>query len=183
MNITDIPRVRRFAIAFVSTLIATVLFHTQIASALVTRGDDFLHASDLPRADRYYERALHLDPHSSVAIERYVFVSLMTHTPTALKDGIARASTFIEKNPDSNEPVRLTRGLCESALKQYLPAFEDFKLAAKTSKDFRISHLAGEMAIRLGRKDEARYFFKNALVLNPSFAPSIQDLKVLDSKK
>jgi hypothetical protein len=67
-------RIRRFALALTSIAIASVVFRSQLAEALVVRGDDFMYRGCRQSALKHYSRAVALDPDLSTAVDRYVFV-------------------------------------------------------------------------------------------------------------
>jgi tetratricopeptide (TPR) repeat protein len=163
---TIIPLSRRIAIAAVSLSIAGGLFHGQLASALVTRGDD------APRSGvRYYRRALAFDPHSNRAADRLAFYLAMRHAAGDAQAAIAVATAALAFVP-GDAALLADRGLAEQRLGCWREAERDFGSAGASGRDARYDHLAGRLALRLGDAREARRFFSTALQHDPTFGPA-----------
>jgi tetratricopeptide (TPR) repeat protein len=174
--VTAIPLWRRFAVALVSLLLCALLFHGQIADALVTRGDSFLQAGRPARAERYYRRALWWDSRSNVAADRFAFVGFELRTRAALDAAIEIAGDALARTP-SEEPLLLDRALCLQAEGRYREARADFARAAVIRSDPQLLHLAGWAALRSGDARAARRYWQGALRIDPSFTPAALALR------
>jgi len=166
-----IPLGRRFAIAFVALSLAGGLFRGQIATALVTRGDDAVRNGDPTAGVRYYHRALAIDPRTGRAADRLAFYLGMRHQPGDAETAIAVATTALVQVPD-DAALLADRGLAEQRLRRWRAAERDFGRAGVIGHDPRYDHLAGRVALRLGDVDEARQFFGLALIHDPAFRPA-----------
>ncbi|MGD0473594.1 MAG: hypothetical protein ABSB70_10280 [Candidatus Velthaea sp.] len=166
-----IPLGRRFAIAAVALSLAGGLFHGQLASALITRGDDALRAGDRVAAVRYYARALTLDPQSARAADRLAFYLAMRRQPGDAQAAIGVATNALARTLD-DAALLADRGLAEQRLGRWRAAEHDFAAAGRAGRDPRYDHLAGRVAWRLGDVRDARRFFSVALVHDPAFAPA-----------
>jgi tetratricopeptide (TPR) repeat protein len=168
---TMIPLSRRIAIAAVSLSIAGGLFHSQLASALVTRGDDALRSGDRTAGVRYYRRALAFDPHSNRAADRLAFYLAMRHGAGDAQAAIDVATRALACVP-GDAALLADRGLAEQRLGRWREAERDFGSAGASGRDARYDHLAGRLALRLGHAREARRFFSTALQHDPTFGPA-----------
>ncbi len=168
---TAIPLGRRIAIAAIALMVAGGLFRGQLATAVITRGDDALRSGDRTAAVRYYSRALLLDPHSSRAADRLAFYLDMRHRPGDAQASIDVATTALAQVPD-DASLLADRGLAEGHLGCWRAAERDFGAAGASGRDARYDHLAGRVALRLGDVDGARRFFKTALLHDPAFRPA-----------
>lgn len=121
--------VRRFEVAAAALAIAAVLFRPQLADALVVRGDELLYKNARTQALARYERALWIDPDNGTAADRYVFVSLQTHTPAALGLGVDTARAYLRRHPD-DAAVLGDLALCMLAERRVRDARVDFERAA-----------------------------------------------------
>jgi tetratricopeptide (TPR) repeat protein len=148
-----------------------VLFHGQIADALVTRGDSFLQAGHAARAERYYRRALWWDPGSSVAADRFAFVGFQLRTRDTLDAAIAVANEALARAPDDRH-LLLDRALCLQARGRLREARADFARSAELYHEPQLLHFAGWAALRSGDIRSARRYWHTALQLDPSFTPS-----------
>jgi tetratricopeptide (TPR) repeat protein len=159
---------RRVLVVATALAISAVLFHHQIASALVTRGDEFLVRANLARASIFYARALAFDPTSVLAADRMAFASYQLRTPEALLSSIRIVTTTLQAHP--NEPYLLyDRGVCYRDLGLFHEAQSDFALAGVTTHDPRMLQLAGWAAFHAGNRNAARIYWRNALRLDPRF--------------
>jgi tetratricopeptide (TPR) repeat protein len=166
-----IPLRRRAAIAAVALILAAGLFRGQLATAVITRGDDALRSGDRETAVRYYSRALTLDPHSSRAADRLAFYLALRREPGDAQASIDVATNALSRAPD--DPALLAdRGLAEERLSRWRGAEADFARAGTSGRDARYDHLAGRVALRLGDVAGARHFFAAALVHDPAFRPA-----------
>ncbi len=166
---------RRFAIAVLSIAISAVLFHTQLAGALIVRGDEMLVRNSYDGAINRYRRALWLDSSSSIAADRFMFVSLQRRTPQALSSAIGVASAYLAKRHD--EPTLLfDRGLCQLLLRRYGAALLDFDRAAHLTRDPQEYAFAGWAAKRSGKLSQAVNLWNAALRLRPGYRPALAAL-------
>ncbi|MEA2690415.1 MAG: hypothetical protein QOD51_3022 [Candidatus Eremiobacteraeota bacterium] len=162
---------RRFAISFVALACAGVLFHTNVASALVTRGDDALRAGDEDGAVRYYARAARLDVASSVAADRLAFALLTRRHGGDAVLAQAAADTALSVSP--RDPALLAdRGFAAQQLRRWRAAERDFATAASLARDPRYAHLAAHMARRAGDLHAERAHLHDALALDAAYRPA-----------
>jgi tetratricopeptide (TPR) repeat protein len=165
-------RSRRFAIAFVALALCAILFHNQIAEALVLRGDDYLYRGDTVSALERYNRALHIAPSSQVAADRFVFVSLQRNTRTSLRTAVQVATHYLSARP--HDSVLLTdRALCYLHEKRYARAELDFERAARASETPDAYVFAGWAAEHMGRKNAARVLWEKALSVRRNYRPAL----------
>jgi tetratricopeptide (TPR) repeat protein len=162
---------RRASIAVVALVLAAGLFRGQLATALVTRGDDALRNGDRTASLRYYHRALAIDAHSSQAADRLAFALALRHSPGDAQAAIDVASTALARVP-GDAALLADRGLAEQRLRHWRDAERDFGRAGIAGRDARYDHLAGRIALRLGDRDDARRFFSVALRHDPAFDPA-----------
>jgi len=164
----SIPPGRRFVVAAVALGLAASLFHGQLASGLVTRGDDFLQTGRPLRALVYYRRALAFDAHSTIAAERFAFTSLMMKRRPELREAVAVASAALETAPD-DAALLSDRALCLNALGDYRAALRDFWSFAERSGDVRYYEFAAQAARRAGERARAVELFERVLKIEPRF--------------
>ncbi|BDE06390.1 hypothetical protein WPS_16660 [Vulcanimicrobium alpinum] len=142
-----IPPERRAAVALVALVSAAFLFHAQVASALVTRGDDRLRTGDIDGAVGAYDRAMRLDPVSRTAADRLAFSLLMRHGDSDAARSYAIASAALQHAPrDAN--LLVDRALAAQRLRRWKSAARDFALAAAVAHDSRFARLAERLANR-----------------------------------
>lgn len=165
-------RTRRFAISAFALIVAGVLFRSQIAGALAIRGDDYLYRGDKAQALERYRRALAVDPFSSTAADRYVFVSMQLHTPQSLRGGIAVASRYLAARPN-DAALLADRALCYLHARQYALAQSDFERAARVSRAAGYYVFAGWAAQRQGRHAGALALWRTALAVQPHYRPAM----------
>jgi len=164
-------RSRRFAVVTCALLVAAAAFKSQLAQALVVRGDEFAYRGQSLRALSHYARAVRLDPQSGIATDRYVFALMQRHSRSALRSAIASASAYLERN-SNDDTVLADRALCYLLTRQYSQARRDFERAARISSDPRAYVFAGWAALRAGDRKGARAMWRRALTLNPHFGPA-----------
>ncbi len=175
-RVVTIPLWRRFAVAFVSLVLCALLFHGQIADALVSRGDSFLQGGRPARAERYYRRALWWDPRSTIAADRFAFVGFELRTRASLDAAIEIAGDALARTP-ADQPLLLDRALCLQAEGRYGEARADFARAALIRRDPQVLHFAGWAALRSGDARAARRYWQDALRIDPSFTPATLALR------
>jgi tetratricopeptide (TPR) repeat protein len=181
--VADVARaglVRRLTVASISLLLAVVLFHGNVASALVTRGDAVLRAGDVEGAVRYYARAARLDAGSRVAADRLAFFLLMRRRPGdaarayAIADAVLRArpAGFGRDDAAGISALLADRALAALRLSHVRAAERDFAAAAATAGDPRYAFLAAHAAARRGDRAAAREHLRAALRFDASYAPA-----------
>jgi tetratricopeptide (TPR) repeat protein len=168
---TPISLPRRLAIALTSLALSALFFHGQVATALVTRGDEFLQRGRIERASLYYSRALILDTGSSIAADRSAFAGILLRSPQALDAAEQAASLGLATHPDDAD-LLADRGLCYQLERRYAEAAHDFGRAAHLRGDARLYHFAGWDALRAGNPRAARTFWRAALAADASFTPA-----------
>lgn len=175
-RVAAIPLWRRLALAVASLGLCALLFRGQIADSLVTRGDSFLQAGQAARAERYYRHAVWWDPGSAVAADRFAFVGFQLRTREALDAGITIAGNALVRSPNDWR-LLLDRALCLQAERRFIEARVDFARAAEIRRDPQLLHFAGWAALRGGDARSARRYWRAALRIDPSFAPSALALR------
>jgi len=162
---------RRFVLALTSLGCAGVLFHANVASALVTRGDDQARAGDSDAAIRSYARAVRLDARSVIAADRLAFALLMRRRPGDASLALRVADGALRALP--GEPALLAdRAFAAERLGRWRSAERDFATAAVRARDPRYAHLAASMAARAGAGARVRAHLREALVLDARYAPA-----------
>lgn len=168
----QVPRARRFLVAFLAIACAGVLFRAQVADALVIRGDDYLYRGDPVDALERYRRALSLMPSLQVAADRYVFVSMEEHTAPALRRATDLAGSYLRSHP-SDAVLLADRALCYLHLHRYVLAQRDFEKAAQVSRAPGNYVFAGWAALRAGRTPQAKALWRRALRLHAGYRPAL----------
>jgi len=168
---TAMSPLRRFAVAVTSLTCAAVLFRGNVASALVTRGDDVLRAGDLGAAVRYYTRATRFDTGSVVATDRLAFALSMRRGPGDALRAFAATDAALRTAP--REPLLLAdRAFASRQLGRWRAAERDFTEAATLAHDPRYAHLAAQMARAGGDRDAEGRHLRAALALDATYAPA-----------
>jgi tetratricopeptide (TPR) repeat protein len=168
---TPIGPVRRAAIAVAALALSAVLFRGQIASALVTRGDDLLRAGDADGAVRAFARAAFLDPAPAVPADRLAFVLLLRRAPGDAARALDAAGAALRIAPN-DAALLADRALAAARLARWRSAERDFALAARIARDPRDAHLAAHMARRAGDHAAERAHLRDALALDAAYAPA-----------
>jgi len=170
MRLYAIPLWRRYALAGAALMLAALLFHGQIASALVTRGDDRLRTGDVRGAERFYRRALFIDRSSLTAADRLAFALVMRHDvhDEQLAIGVATASLALRES----DALLADRALAEQLLHRWPDAERDFARAGSIARDARYESFAGRLAFKAGDARAAREHFARALRDDPHFLPA-----------
>ena len=171
-------RRRRVLVAAVALALAAVTFHAQLASAVVTRGDDVLRSGDVAGALRLYGRAMLIDPQSPIAADRMAFYLSMRHDRSSALRAIAVVSHAIAtQTPD---PTLLAdRAFAELQLRSWRDAERDFARAGAAAHDARYEHFAARMALHVHDRRAARNFALLALADDPGFAPARAIMRAL----
>jgi len=160
---------RRLAIAAVSLVASGLLFHSQVASTLVTRGDDYSRLNDLERAKTMYVRALWFDRASFVAADRLAFLGIRQHSRTGYELARDTATDGLRHHAEDCR-LLLDRALAEEHLGSFGAALADFDRLAALEPDARTFEFAARMAMRLHDRHAAHLRFARVLAMNPRFA-------------
>lgn len=168
---TAAARLRRFAVASFAVACAALIFRTNLASALVTRGDDVLRTGDVDAAVRYYDRAARIDGHSTVAADRLAFFLLVRRRPGDAARAQTIADTALRFAPV--DPALLAdRGFAARRLGRRGAAERDFAQAALAGREPRYAHLAARIAVERGDRTAARLLLRRALEIDARYAPA-----------
>jgi hypothetical protein len=169
--VTTLGRGRRCVLAAVSLAFAAALFRTQVASALVTRGDDLLRDGNVDGAVRSYSRARRLDAGSAVAADRLAFYLVLRGRDgdAALAYSIAGdALLFAPRDP----ALLADRGFAAERLARWASAESSFAAAGSAARDPRYFHLAARMAQRAHDAFAFRRDLRDALAFDASYSPA-----------
>jgi len=168
---TTLSRLRRFALAGSSLLVAAVVFRGPLAEALITRGDDQLRFGDRSEAIRYYERALGVAPRNETAADRLAFTMAMQHDRRSLERALRVSSAALVYDP-SNLALLADRGFAEMRLGRSHAAAVDFAAAATLGHDTRYASFAARLARTSGDRALALRETREAVNDDPRFAPA-----------
>ena len=166
---------RRVGLIMIALVLSSVLLRSQLASALVTRGDDLVFWGNERAALAKYEIAVRIDPSSAAAADRFAFTAIRMHQPALLR----RAVRFIDiaLAPRASDPMLgLDRALCLHALGSYAEAAAAFSAVGVRTRDARALMFAALDLERIHRGAEARSLLKSAVALDPGFMPARHDL-------
>jgi tetratricopeptide (TPR) repeat protein len=175
---TPLSPTRRLGLAAAALAVAFVLFHGQLAAAVVTRGDDALRAGDAGTAIRLYERAAQLDPGSIVAADRLAFHLALRHDRPGAQRAIAVATRTLAVG-HADPALFADRAFAELSLRRWRDAERDFARAGALAHDARFDHFAGRMALRSADRVAARRYALLALADDPGFTPARVLLRTL----
>jgi tetratricopeptide (TPR) repeat protein len=178
----EIPLGRRVAVCIAAITLAAILFRGQLASGLISRGDEFLQLGAVSRAERYYSRALAVDGNSTAAAERLAFAGLLLKTPGTLREAVAVATDALGREP-GNVALLNDRGLAFNALGDFESARRDFVELAARDGDVRYYEFAAQAARRSGDTVAAARLFARVIALNPKFEPARRALANLAAKR
>jgi tetratricopeptide (TPR) repeat protein len=168
---TSIAPARRVALALASLAIAAVLFRGNLASALVTRGDDLLRAGDVPGAVRAYDRAELFESGFPVAADRLAFFLLVRRGNGDAARAYAVASEALRYAPEDSA-LLADRAFAAQRLARWRDAERDFLRAARLARDPRYAHLAARDAARAHDGRGARNALHLAVTIDPGYAPA-----------
>ncbi len=168
---TAMTRSRRLLIATAALSTAFVLFHGQLAAAVVTRADDALRAGDVASALRLYQRAVRLDPRSSVAADRLAFQLALKHDAADARAAVAIASRALAAG-GAAPGLFADRAFAELQLRAWRAAELDFDRAGTLAHDARYEHFAARMAMHRRDRSAAARFARRALADDHNFAPA-----------
>jgi tetratricopeptide (TPR) repeat protein len=168
---TEIPLVRRAAIALVSLSAASLLFHANFASAMVTRGDDLARAGEGERAIVLYRRAIAFDGASAVAADRLAFALVMRGAPGDALEAYEVTGRLLRARP-ADAALLADRGFAAERLRRWRAAERTFAAAARIAHDPRYAHLAARMAQRSHDAAAVRRHLLDALALDAGYAPA-----------
>lgn len=167
----DIPLWRRCIFAGAGLVLSAWILRAPIAGALVARGDEYLYRSDPRGALRYYGRATAIDSNDALAIDRYLFDATALRDRSKIEEGIARAGSYLRAHPH-DDTIRMDRAMALRVTGRLDAAMNDFARVGAHGRDVRALTFAGLQARALGRAAQARHFWKQALTIDPRFAPA-----------
>ncbi len=170
------PQAARNVLASLVAIALTIaLLHAQLASVMITRGDDMLYQSKPASAIRFYERALLFDPGNATAMDRYAFVSMTMHRRDLLRLAVRKMNAFLQGSR-MNAVLVLDRALCERALGRYATAERDFVTAGVFGHDARAFVFAGYAALHVGSRQRAHLWWQLALGVRGGYVPALRAL-------
>lgn len=159
---------RRLGIALVALAGSVLLFHLQIASLLVSRGDDFSRSGRLDRAAIMYTRALWMDRTSIVAADRLAFLGIREHSIDGYRQAEITANAALRLHPQDPH-LLLDRALANEHLGNYRLALADFDRLGSIDLNARSIEFAAQMALRLHDRRGAHERFARVLAMDSRF--------------
>jgi tetratricopeptide (TPR) repeat protein len=177
----ELTVMRRFLLALTGIAVAAAILRPQLADSLVIRGDGYLYRAKPLSALAFYERALWIDPQNEVAVDRYAFVSMTTHTLPEIAQSIRMTSAFLHAHPD-DAVVRLDRAQAYRASGDLRHALDDFARVGLRWRDPQALAFAGYAAYATGRTAVARRLWRAALDVQPGLLAALDGLKKSDRK-
>ena len=166
-----IPVWRRLALSAFALMISTLLLRGQISSAIVLRGDQEAYVGNGAHANALYLRALYVDPHNAVAVDRFAFGSLSGHRPAIMRHGLRVASRYLSEAP-RDTIVLMDRALLEEALARFADAKRDFGRVASLRGSAQAYTFAGFAALRAGDRKGAVAYWRVAARIDASYLPA-----------
>jgi tetratricopeptide (TPR) repeat protein len=171
---------RRLAIAAISLGCAAILFHSNVATALISRGDELLAQGDTNGATLAYARALAFDGASLVAADRLAFGYLLRRAPGDAERAFTTAGAALSHSP-GNASLATDLGLAAERLGRWNDAERSFLSVAASSNDARYAHLAAECALRRHDITAARSDLRRALMIDHTYSPARYAIRRLAS--
>jgi hypothetical protein len=173
--VTDSP-LRRTLLALTGVAISALLLRSQVADALVVRGDEFLYRAQPSRALGYYARALMVDSDDGAAADRFAFVAMIVRDRRAITETLRETTVYLQRHPEDSV-VRMDRAMAYRVAGVARGAMEDFALVGARTGDPRALTFAGYAADSLGRRTLARRFWRAAIGAQPGFPSAIRALE------
>ncbi len=164
-------RKRRFGVAFLAIALGALLFRSQVAQALVVRGDEFAYRGERAQALDRYTRALHIDPNLSAAADRFVFLSMQVRDTSSLRAALDLANSYLARNP-SDATVLSDRAMCYLVEQRYRSAQRDFERAARLQRSAQDYVFAGWAAEHARDSLRARMLWRRALQIDSRYKPA-----------
>jgi tetratricopeptide (TPR) repeat protein len=171
---------RRLAMAAAAIAVSGLIAHRQISTMLVQRGDVAL-VSHAAHASSLYRRALFFDPGDMVAVDRLMFLALLSHNATQLHEAMSLAATELERHP-GDSAIRMDRALCEQVLRRYDDAENDFETVGRHQRDARALLFAADDESRLGHASRALALLETARLAEPGFIPVTVAIRRMESR-
>ena len=168
---------RRLAIVAVAIVFCGMLLHSQISSALVTRGDTLAYWGHPYAALSAYERALQFDRDNVVAADRYAFNAALSRDRALMAKAIMLTDGIVTRNGRVSE-LLLDRALCFQHLGNFGEASIEFAKAGRLARDPRALMFAALNQRLLRHTDQFRQLLKEAVAVDPAFTPARRDLAV-----
>ena len=168
---TVIPVWRRLALSALALMVSALLLRGQISSAIVLRGDQEAYVGHDAHANALYLRALYVDPHNAVAVDRFAFGTLSGHRPRMMRRGILVASRYLIQTP-RDATVLMDRALLEEALGHFADAERDFGRVALLRASAQAYTFAGFAALRAGDRKGAVAYWHGAARIDASYVPA-----------
>jgi tetratricopeptide (TPR) repeat protein len=141
---------RRCGLTLGSLALSWLFLHSFVADALCVRGDEFLRAGDARTAQRYYERAVAIEPESGAALDRLSLATLEIRTEPAFASVLHRLDAYLTRHP-ADVQIRLDRALQLLASRNDGAAAADLRLLGRALHDARYLQAAQNAAKRAGR--------------------------------
>jgi tetratricopeptide (TPR) repeat protein len=140
---------RRFILACIALVLATLVLHERCADVLVLRGDGELAAGRADRAHAFYARALWFHPRAQTAAERLMFSDLEDGGVDRLHEAMKISVNALAAEP-KNASLWTDRALCASRLGDDREAEEAYAHAGHITHDSKLLYLSALAAHRLG---------------------------------